>query len=107
MIVDLERNDLGRVCVPGSIDVSPLYAVESTAYCHQAVSRVCGLLKPEASIGDLLAATFPCGSITGAPKIAAMRIIDEVEVSAARCLHGIASGRRSRGARLLRAHSNA
>ena len=82
MIVDLERNDLGRACVAGSIEVDPLFRVESTAYCHQAVSHVCGLLRPESTLGDLLAATFPCGSITGAPKIAAMRIIDELEVSA-------------------------
>ena len=81
MIVDLERNDLGRVCVPGSVAVDPLFRVESTVYCHQAVSRVSGLLRPECGIGDVLAATFPCGSVTGAPKIAAMRIIERLENS--------------------------
>lgn len=82
MVVDLERNDLGRVCVAGSIAVEPLFGIESTAYCHQAVSRVSGLLRPECDISDLLAATFPCGSVTGAPKIAAMRIIDRLEATA-------------------------
>jgi branched-subunit amino acid aminotransferase/4-amino-4-deoxychorismate lyase len=81
MIVDLERNDLGRVCVPGSVSVDPLFRVESTVYCHQAVSRVSGLVRPECGIADVLAATFPCGSVTGAPKIAAMRIIQELENS--------------------------
>jgi branched-subunit amino acid aminotransferase/4-amino-4-deoxychorismate lyase len=81
MIVDLERNDLGRVCVPGSVVVDPLFEVESTVYCHQAVSRVSGLVRPESTIADILAATFPCGSVTGAPKIAAMRIIDQLEKS--------------------------
>jgi len=79
MIVDMERNDLGRVCEPGSVRVDPLFEVETTVYCHQAVSSVRGLLKQEASIGDVLEATFPCGSITGAPKIAAMRVIDHIE----------------------------
>ena len=79
MIVDMERNDLGRVCEAGSVRVDPLFAVETTAYCHQAVSSVRGLLMQEALIGDVLEATFPCGSITGAPKIAAMRVIDRLE----------------------------
>ena len=81
MIVDLERNDLGRVCVPGSVVVEPLFEVESTVYCHQAASRVSGLVRPECTIADVLAATFPCGSVTGAPKIAAMRLIDRLENS--------------------------
>ncbi len=81
MIVDLERNDLGRVCVPGSVAVEPLFSVESTVYCHQAVSRVTGLLRPECGIAEVLAAAFPCGSVTGAPKIAAMRIIEGLENS--------------------------
>ena len=79
MVVDLERNDLGRVCVPGSVRVAPLFAIETTPYCHQAVSRVCGLLRDEAGIGDVLEAAFPCGSVTGAPKIAAMRIAEQLE----------------------------
>jgi anthranilate/para-aminobenzoate synthase component I len=79
MIVDLERNDLGRVCVAGSISVNPLRAVESIGYCHQMFSRVRGLLRPDATLGDVLEATFPCGSVTGAPKIAAMRIAEKLE----------------------------
>ncbi len=79
MVVDLERNDVGRVCVPGSVRVDPLYAIETTSYCYQAVSSVRGLLREDTSLGDVLSATFPCGSITGAPKIAAMRIASELE----------------------------
>lgn len=79
MIVDLERNDLGRVCVAGSIRVDPLCEVETIGYCHQMVSSVRGLLRPEATLGELLKATFPCGSVTGAPKIAAMRIAERFE----------------------------
>ncbi len=79
MVVDLERNDIGRVCVPGSVRVDPLYELETTSYCHQAVSSVRGLMRDDASLGDLLEATFPCGSVTGAPKIAAMRIAEELE----------------------------
>ena len=79
MVVDLERNDLGRVCVPGSVRVDPFYRVETTSYCHQAVSSVRGLLRPDVSVGELLEATFPCGSITGAPKIAAMSIAGRLE----------------------------
>ena len=79
MVVDLERNDIGRVCVPGSVRVDPLFEIETMSYCHQAVSSVRGLMDPDASVGDLLEATFPCGSVTGAPKIAAIRIADELE----------------------------
>ena len=79
MIVDLERNDLGRVCQAGSVRVDPLFTIQTTPYCHQAVSGVRGLLHVSASIGDLLEATFPCGSITGAPKIAAMRLANHLE----------------------------
>ncbi|PKQ19824.1 MAG: hypothetical protein CVT66_08170 [Actinobacteria bacterium HGW-Actinobacteria-6] len=81
MIVDLERNDLGRVCQPGTIAVDPLFEVIATPYCHQMVSTVSGQLAPGASLGDLFAATFPCGSVTGAPKLAAMRRIAELEQS--------------------------
>ncbi|MBW6469363.1 MAG: chorismate-binding protein, partial [Coriobacteriia bacterium] len=80
MVVDMERNDLGRVCEPGSVHVAPLMEVVPTPYCHQMVSRVRGTLRPGATLGDLLAATFPCGSVTGAPKVAAVRIADELEV---------------------------
>lgn len=81
MIVDLVRNDLGRVCRPGSVIVDPLFEVVTTPYCHQMVSSVHGSLQPAASLAAVLEAAFPCGSVTGAPKIAAMRIIDELENS--------------------------
>ena len=81
MVVDLERNDLGRVATPGSVQVDPLFEIETTPYCHQLVSRVHARLRPDVGTGDLLAATFPCGSVTGAPKIAAMRIAADIERS--------------------------
>ncbi len=82
MVVDLERNDLGRICEPGSVQVSPLMSVETTLYCHQLVSRVGGILAEGIGCADVLAATFPCGSVTGAPKRVAMRFISRLEASA-------------------------
>lgn len=79
MIVDLIRNDLGKVCKPGSIAVSEHKRLESYANVHHLVSTVEGEVTAEASIGDILRATFPGGSITGCPKIRAMEIIDELE----------------------------
>jgi para-aminobenzoate synthetase component I len=79
MVVDLERNDLGRVCAPGSITVPQLTVVEGHPTVWHLVSTVRGELRPELGYGDLLRATFPCGSITGAPKVAAMRLIDALE----------------------------
>lgn len=81
MIVDLERNDLGRVCEAGSVSVEPLMEVFQTPYCHQMVSCVTGELRHDADFASLLAAAAPCGSVTGAPKIAAMRIIEQLEAS--------------------------
>lgn len=81
MIVDLERNDIGRACASGTVHVDPLYEVVQTPYCHQLVSTVRGVMSEEAGLADLLEATFPCGSVTGAPKRAAMRIIAELEAS--------------------------
>ncbi len=79
MIVDLERNDLGRVCRPGSVEVASLMRVVSLPTVHHLISTVRGHLRPEVGLGALLAATFPGGSVTGAPKRRAMQIIDELE----------------------------
>ncbi|HEY4395628.1 MAG TPA: anthranilate synthase component I family protein, partial [Polyangia bacterium] len=79
MIVDLERNDLGRVCRPGSVEVARLAEVVSLPTVHHLVSTVRGRRRPEIGLAALLAATFPGGSVTGAPKRRAMQIIDELE----------------------------
>jgi para-aminobenzoate synthetase component 1 len=79
MIVDLERNDLGRVCVPGSVEANGLVRLESHATVHHLVSEVSGTLRGDTDLAALLAATFPGGSITGAPKVRAMEIIAELE----------------------------
>ena len=79
MIVDLLRNDIARMAEVGSVKVPELYAVESFATVHQMSSRVQGRLLPGAGLPGLMAALFPCGSVTGAPKIRAMEIIREVE----------------------------
>ena len=75
MIVDLLRNDLGRVCVPGSIHVPGLFTAEAHPTVWQLVSTVRGRLRPATTVGALLRATFPCGSVTGAPKVRAMELI--------------------------------
>jgi len=79
MIVDLLRNDLSRVCVPGTVRAPEICALESHATVHHLVSTVVGQLRPECDAIDLIAATFPGGSITGAPKLRAMEIIRELE----------------------------
>ena len=82
MIVDLIRNDLSRVAVPGSVAVPDLFRVESFPTIHQLVSDVSAQLPEGTGAVDVLRAAFPCGSITGAPKVRAMEIIDELETSA-------------------------
>jgi para-aminobenzoate synthetase component 1 len=79
MIVDLTRNDLGRVCVPGSIEVPALCALEAHPGLHHLVSTVTGRLRPGVSTGELVAATFPPASVTGAPKPRVLQIIEELE----------------------------
>ena len=79
MIVDLMRNDLSRVCVPSTVSVDRLLAVETYPTVHQLVSEISGQLLPGTTIGALLDATFPAGSMTGAPKQSAMEILAALE----------------------------
>ena len=79
MIVDLERNDLNHICTPGSVKVTEHFAVETYATVFHLVTTIVGNLKSGLRLSNLLEATFPGGSITGAPKIRAMEIIDELE----------------------------
>jgi para-aminobenzoate synthetase component 1 len=82
MIVDLERNDLGRVCEFGSVRVTEPRSLEAHPTVWHAVGQVEGRLRADCSIADLIRATFPGGSITGAPKVRAMQIIEELEPTA-------------------------
>lgn len=82
MIVDLLRNDLGRVCEFGSVEVESLCEIEELPSLFHLVSTIKGRSRGDASFGEILRALFPCGSITGAPKISTMKIIDEIEPTA-------------------------
>ncbi|MCC4634160.1 aminodeoxychorismate synthase component I [Xanthomonas dyei] len=82
MLIDLERNDLGRICVPGTVEVDELMAVESYAHVHHIVSNVRGRLRAGVTPGEVIAAVFPGGTITGCPKVRCMQIIAELEQTA-------------------------
>jgi anthranilate synthase component 1 len=82
MLIDLERNDLGRVCDAGSVEVSEMMVLESYAHVHHIVSNVRGRLRAEVTPGEAIAAVFPGGTITGCPKVRCMEIISELENSA-------------------------
>jgi anthranilate synthase component 1 len=79
MLIDLERNDLGRVCEPGSVEVDEMMVLESYAHVHHIVSNVRGRLRSGVTPGQALAAVFPGGTITGCPKVRCMEIIAELE----------------------------
>lgn len=79
MLVDLERNDLGRVCQPGTVHVDELMTLESYEHVHHIVSNVSGRLREDTTPADVLRAIFPGGTITGCPKIRAMQIIADLE----------------------------
>lgn len=79
MLIDLERNDLGRVCTAGSVQVDEFMTIESYAHVHHIVSNIRGRLRPEVTPGQALAAVFPGGTITGCPKVRCMEIIAELE----------------------------
>jgi anthranilate synthase component 1 len=79
MLIDLERNDLGRVCVPGTVEVDELMVVESYAHVHHIVSNVRGRLRKGVTPGQVIAATVPGGTITGCPKVRCMEIIAALE----------------------------
>lgn len=79
MLIDLERNDLGRICYPGSVEVAELMTLESYAHLHHIVSSVRGRVRPDVGPGEALRAMFPGGTITGCPKVRAMEVIAEIE----------------------------
>jgi anthranilate synthase component 1 len=79
MLIDLERNDLGRVCVGGSVEVDEYMCVETYAHVHHIVSNVSGVLREEVSPIQVIRALFPGGTITGCPKVRCMEIIAELE----------------------------
>lgn len=91
MLIDLARNDIGRIAQPGSVKLTEKMIIERYSHVMHLVSEVQGLLKPDLSFMDVLRATFPAGTLSGAPKIRAMEIIDELE-PVSRGLYGGACG---------------
>lgn len=79
MIVDLVRNDLAKVSIPGSVSVKELFGVYAYRHVFQLISTICSKLRPNIGILDIIRASFPMGSMTGAPKISAMKLIDQIE----------------------------
>ena len=79
MLIDLERNDLGRICEPGTVRVDEFMVVESYAHVHHIVSNVSGTLRPDVAPGDVVRALFPGGTITGCPKVRCMQLIGDLE----------------------------
>ncbi|MFN7666329.1 MAG: anthranilate synthase component I family protein, partial [Inhella sp.] len=79
MLIDLARNDIGRVARTGSVKVTEAFAIERYSHVMHIVSNVEGILRPEVDQLDVLKATFPAGTLTGAPKVRAMELIDELE----------------------------
>ncbi len=79
MLIDLERNDLGRVCEAGSVEVDEFMSIESYAHVHHIVSNVRGTLRRDVTPGQAIAAVFPGGTITGCPKVRCMQVISELE----------------------------
>ena len=88
MLVDLERNDLGRVCEPGSVEVAALMEIASYRHVHHIESTVRGRLRADMSVFDVLRAVFPGGTITGCPKVRTMQIIREIEQTPRRSYTG-------------------
>ena len=79
MLIDLERNDLGRICRPGTVQVDEFMVLESYAHVHHIVSNICGELRDDVTPGQVIRAVFPGGTITGCPKVRCMEIIAELE----------------------------
>jgi len=79
MIVDLERNDLGKICEVGSVKVIDPRTIEEHPTVLHGVSTICGRLRADTGLVEILGAMFPCGSVTGCPKIRSMQIIEELE----------------------------
>src|SRR5215212_7616441 len=88
MVVDMVRNDLSKVCTDASVTVDELFGVYTYPQVHQMISTISGELKSNIKFSEIIEATFPMGSMTGAPKHKVMKLIDEYEVSA----RGIFSG---------------
>ncbi len=79
MLIDLERNDLGRICKPGSVEVSEMMGLETYRHVHHIVSEIRGRIRPDVTPGEAISAVFPGGTITGCPKVRCMQLIAELE----------------------------